>query len=495
MIAFTPPLSIRLAACSLVALVAAISLRAADPAIINLWPEGVPGLRADAGPEKEIADGRVSAINHPSLTVFAPAAGSANGTAVVICPGGSYVRLAFDHEGLVPGRWFAQRGVWAFVLKYRLKEYGHPAPLRDVLRAIRLIRSRAGEFGIRPDRIGVLGFSAGGHLAASAGTLFDAPEGRTGAALDSVSARPDFMILVYPVITMEPPYAHQASRIALLGAAPAPGLVSHLSLERQVSAGTPPAFMVQTEEDKTVPMENSILLYEALRRSGVPAELHLYAVGKHGFGMRPGMGPTSEWPDRLEDWMRFHGWLPARVPAVKPVSVVLETDLGAFTVEVDLARAPITGANFLGYVDRGFFDGGVFDRSVRPDNTRRHDVEIQVIQAEENPALSPKLLPPIPLERTSVTGLRHIDGVISMSRDKPDTAQAAFFITIGSQPELDFGGRRNPDGQGFAAFGRVVDGMDVIRRIQAAHTATAGVFGTETLSPAIRIVKAHRKIP
>ncbi len=495
MIAFTPPLSFRLAACSLLALVAACSLRAADPAIINLWPEGVPGLKADAGPEKEIADGRVSNIHYPSLTVFAPAAGKANGTAVIVCPGGSYVRLAFDHEGMVPGRWFAARGVWAFVLKYRLKEYGHPAPLRDILRAIRLVRSRAGEFGIRPDRIGVLGFSAGGHLAASAGTLSDAPEGRTGAPLDAVSARPDFMALVYPVITMEPPYAHAASRISLLGATPSPELVSRLSLEKQVTKDTSPAFLVQTEEDKTVPMENSILFYEALKRAGVPAELHLYAVGEHGFGMRPGMGPTSEWPDRLEDWMRFHGWLPACVAAVKPVSVVMETDLGTFTVEVDLARAPITGANFLGYVDRGFFNGGIFDRAVRPDNTRRHDVEIQVIQAEENPALTPKLLPPIPLERTSVTGLRHVDGVISMSRDKPDTAQAAFFITIGSQPSLDFGGRRNPDGQGFAAFGRVVDGRDVIAKIQAAHTTTTGEFGTETLLPVIRIRKAYRKTP
>ena len=279
--------------------------------MIDLWPEGVPGLKADAGPETWPEGGRVANIHHPSLTVFAPAAGRANGTAVIICPGGSYVRLAFDHEGVVPARWFAARGAKAFVLKYRLKEYGHPAPLQDILRAIRLVRSRAVELCVRPDRIGVLGFSAGGHVAASAGTLFDAPEGRTGAALDAVSARPDFLMLVYPVITMEPPFVHLHSRVSLLGLAPSPELVSHLSLEGQVTRDTPPVFLVQSEEDRTVPVENSILFYQALRKAGVPAELHLYAVGVHGFGMNPGLGPTSGWPDRLEDWMRFHGWLPA----------------------------------------------------------------------------------------------------------------------------------------------------------------------------------------
>jgi acetyl esterase/lipase len=309
--AMTSPASMGRAAGALLALIAAWPLHAGEGAVIDLWPEGVPGLKADAGPEKQVAAGRVANIHHPSLTVFSPDAGRANGTAVIICPGGSYVRLTVEPEGAVPARWFASRGVKAFVLKYRLSDYGHPAPLRDILRAVRLVRSRAGELGVRPDRIGVLGFSAGGHVAASAGTLFDAPEGRTGAALDAVSARPDFMMLVYPVITMEPPFVHQHSRVSLLGPAPSAELVSRLSLERQVTRDTPPAFLVQSEEDRTVPVENSLLFYQALRNAGVPAELHLYAVGVHGFGMNPGMGPTSGWPDRLEDWMRFHGWLPA----------------------------------------------------------------------------------------------------------------------------------------------------------------------------------------
>jgi acetyl esterase/lipase len=301
---------IRLPVLLLSALVAAHSLCAADDKVIDLWPEGVPGLKAGAEPESRLAAGRVEKIHHPSLTVVDPAPGRANGTAVIICPGGSYVRLAFDHEGLVPARWFASLGVKAFVLKYRLKEYGHPAPLRDVLRAIRLVRSRAGELGIRSDRIGVLGFSAGGHLAASAGTLFDAPEGRTGAPLDAVSARPDFIALVYPVITMERPFAHPGSRLSLLGPSPTPELVARLSVERQVTKATPPAFLVHTEEDRTVPVENSLMFYQALRNAGVPAELHLFAAGRHGFGMAKGLGPASGWPDHLADWMRANGWLP-----------------------------------------------------------------------------------------------------------------------------------------------------------------------------------------
>lgn len=295
---------------SLAFLAAAASRGADDRSVIDLWPEGVPGLKPDGGPERPLEGGRLANVHRPTLTVFAPPAGRANGTAVIICPGGAYMQLSSRREGAVPAQWLNSLGVTALVLKYRMREYGHPAPLRDVLRAVRLVRSRAGEFGVRPDRIGVLGFSAGGHLAASSGTLFDAPEGRTGAPLDSVSGRPDFLLLIYPVISLDLPYAHVGSRVSLLGPNPSPDLVRHLSLEHQVSKATPPAFLVQTEEDKTVPMENSIRFYEALRRAGVPAELHLYAKGPHGFGLDPGYGPASEWPKRAEAWMRFNGWLP-----------------------------------------------------------------------------------------------------------------------------------------------------------------------------------------
>jgi peptidyl-prolyl cis-trans isomerase A (cyclophilin A) len=189
------------------------------------------------------------------------------------------------------------------------------------------------------------------------------------------------------------------------------------------------------------------------------------------------------------------GPAPHQPPDREGTVVVLETDKGTIELEVDGGHAPVTAANFLRYVDERFFDGGSVNRAVRPDNTVRHDVEIQVIQFQVDEARSRQELPPIPLERTSVTGLKHVDGTISMARDGPDTATGSFAIVIGDQPEMDFGGRRNPDGQGFAAFGRVVRGMDVVKAIQASPTGSAGPYGTESLSPPIKILKAYRRRP
>lgn len=298
----------------LVALLAAggsESLRAAStPAVIPLWPEGVPGLQPDAGPEKE-DNGRFSNIHHPSLMKYAPPAERANGTAVIYAAGGGYVRVAVGANGGDITRWLNGLGVTVFVLKYRAAEYGHPAPLRDALRAVRLVRSRAAELGVAPERIGMLGGSAGGHLTASAGTLFDAPEGKTGHALDAVSGRPDFLVLVFPVITMEDPHAHGPSRRALLGPDPAEELKRRLSVDRQVTKATPPVFLVHSSEDTTVVVENSLLFYQGMRRAGAPIELHLYPKGPHGSGMSPALGPTAEWPRLCETWLRFNGWLPA----------------------------------------------------------------------------------------------------------------------------------------------------------------------------------------
>ena len=234
--------------------------------------------------------------------------------AAIVCPGGGYVRLAVDKEGSELTRWLNGLGVTAFILKYRVAPQQHPAQLRDVLRAVRLVRSRAAELGLDPHRIGVFGSSAGGHLAATAATLFDAPEGKTGAALDAVSARPDFVVLQYPVITMREPHVHAGSRHALLGDHPSPELLDRLSVERQVTRQTPPTFIIHSQEDAAVPVENSLLFYQALRAAGVSTEMHLYEKGPHGFGIKPGLGPTSDWPKRCEEWMRAHGWLesPAR---------------------------------------------------------------------------------------------------------------------------------------------------------------------------------------
>lgn len=292
---------------ALAALLAPLHAMAQAPERMALWPEGVPGLKPDAAPDTESPD-YVSAVHHPSLAPF-PAPGGGAGTAVIVCPGGGYVRLAWAKEGTEVARWLNSIGVSAYVLRYRAGEYGHPAPVRDVTRAVRLLRSRAAELGLRPDRIGVLGFSAGGHLASTAATLYDDPVTRTGAALDQVSARPDFALLIYPVITMKEPFAHKGSRERLLGPDPSADLVRALSTETRVTPNTPPVFLMHTMEDKAVPVENSLMFYQALRAAEVPAEMHLYQAGPHGVGMRPPHVAATAWPQAAEGWMRLNGWL------------------------------------------------------------------------------------------------------------------------------------------------------------------------------------------
>jgi acetyl esterase/lipase len=283
---------------------------AAEPLVIPLWPEGVPGAR-EIGPERLGEGGRISNVSEPTLTVHGPAVDRPNGTAVIVCPGGGYTILSSAREGVQYANWLGTLGITTFVLKSRLQEFGHPAPLQDVLRAVRIVRSRAAEFKVNPDRIGVMGSSAGGHLAASAGTLFDHPAGRTGAPLDATSARPDFLILMYPVISLDDPVAHAGSRKALLGATPAPELLRLMSVEKQVTAATPPALIIHTQEDRTVPVENSILFFQALTRAKVPAEMYLFEHGSHGMGMRDGLGTSSDWPKRAEEWLRNRGLLNA----------------------------------------------------------------------------------------------------------------------------------------------------------------------------------------
>lgn len=293
----------------LVLMFGAAGLASAANNVIPLWPEGVPGKR-DIGTEV-VGKGYTSNVSEATLTMVSPAVDHPNGTAVIICPGGGYVRMATAREGDQYANWLGTLGVTAFVLKYRMQEYGHPAPLQDVLRAVRTLRSRAAEFGIRPDRIGVMGSSAGGHLAASAGTLFDNPLGRTGAPLDSVSARPDFLMLMYPVITMQDPAAHAGSRKSLLGATPSAQNLALMSLDKQVTSATPPTLLIHTQEDSAVPVENSILFYQALTKAKVPAEMYLFEHGGHGMGMREGLGTSSLWPRRAEEWLRDRGLLTA----------------------------------------------------------------------------------------------------------------------------------------------------------------------------------------
>lgn len=302
-----------------IALTTCLAYGHAAPTVIDLWPEGVPGAKA-IGAER-VADGKTRNVSEPTLTVYGPAVDKPNGTAVIICPGGGYTSLSTEREGVQYANWLSTLGVTSFVLKSRMAEFGHPAPMQDVLRAVRMVRSRAAELGINPGRIGVIGSSAGGHLAATAGTLFDNPLGRTGAPLDSTSARPDFLILLYPVITMSGPATHAGSRKALLGANPDADSVHLMSLETQVGATTPPTLLIHTQADKTVPVENSILFYQALTRANVPAEMYLFEHGSHGMGMRAGLGTSSDWPRRAEEWLRDRMLLTAeKRPATSPQS-------------------------------------------------------------------------------------------------------------------------------------------------------------------------------
>jgi acetyl esterase/lipase len=263
-----------------------------------LWPNGAPEAIGNLPEDK------------PTLEIFLPDASKAVGTGVVICPGGGYQQLAMGYEGTDVARWLNTLGIAGFVLKYRLgPRYHHPAMLEDAQRAIRLVRSRAKEFGVAPDRIGIMGFSAGGHLASTAGTHFDAGDPNAPDPVNRTSSRPDFMILAYPVITMLPPYVHEGSRRNLLGDHPGPELVKSLSNELQVTPETPPTFLFSTDEDKAVPAENSVQFYLALRKAHVPAELHIFEPGHHGVGLAPNHPELSIWPTLLEHWLQTRGLL------------------------------------------------------------------------------------------------------------------------------------------------------------------------------------------
>jgi len=279
-----------------------LTLFSADdkPKVELLWPKGAPDA---VGSEER---------DKPSLTIHLPPADKANGTAVVVCPGGGYGALATGHEGKDPAEWLNRRGIAAFVLRYRLgPRYHHPAPMQDAQRALRLVRSRANEWNLDPKRIGIWGFSAGGHLASTAATHFDDGKPDADDPIERVSCRPDFAILCYPVITLRPPHTHGGSRRNLLGDKPDEALVASLCNDEQVTEKTPPTFLFHTNEDTAVLPENSILFYQALRKKRVPAELHIYEKGPHGVGLASGRGAVSAWPEQLAGWLKTRGLLAA----------------------------------------------------------------------------------------------------------------------------------------------------------------------------------------
>ena len=280
------------------ALLASPLARAAEPAVIPLWADGAPGARGDRPQDK------------PTLTAFLPESGKGNGASMLVLPGGAYTMLA-DHEGRGYAEWLAAHGIAAYVLKYRLGHdgYRHPVMLQDAARGLRLVRAFAKRDGLDPARIGVIGSSAGGHLAATLVTHFDAGQADATDPVERESSRPDLGILCYPVITMGE-FTHRGSRQNLLGSNPAPELVQNLSNELQVTAQTPPCFLWSTAEDKTVPIENTLLFASALRRAGVPFSLHVYEKGEHGLGLgRPGK-PAPPWADECLYWLRERKFIP-----------------------------------------------------------------------------------------------------------------------------------------------------------------------------------------
>ena len=294
--------------------------------------QSIPNSKPGADRETVDSSGQpvrysVFKVSHPTLTVYLPAggkggdgvgpggdhngaAGKGNGVAVIVCPGGGYTHLAMTHEGTDVAKWLNSLGITAFLLKYRLpsdetmvdKTIGS---LQDAQRAIQLVRQRAGEWGVDVSKVGILGFSAGGHLASTAGTHFLQPTIDNSA---QVSLRPDFMVLLYPVISFSDSIGHRGSRDALIGTHPDPTLIRAYSNERQVTPQTPPTFIVHCEDDKTVPVLNSLYFYEALVKNGVPAEIHVYPRGGHGYGLWNAFS-KEQWPDACMHWMEANGWL------------------------------------------------------------------------------------------------------------------------------------------------------------------------------------------
>jgi acetyl esterase/lipase len=285
---------------------------------IDLWPKGAPGIPArppveaivQRATDPSLTDRSARHVTRPRMSVFRPL--QPNGAAVLVMPGGGYRYVVVDKEGHEIARWLSARGFTVFVLFYRLPGDGWTAgpdvALSDAQRAIRLIRHRAQHYGVEPERVAAMGFSAGGHLCADLLTRHDAKTYAPVDAADTLSARPMVAAPIYPVITMSAPHAHMGSRKELLGENPSPELEAAHSPERNVRKGAPPAFLCHAADDGAVPVENSVMLFTALRAAGVPAELHVFTNGGHGFGLRQVVGkPAAVWPDLFVTWAKTQG--------------------------------------------------------------------------------------------------------------------------------------------------------------------------------------------
>jgi acetyl esterase/lipase len=374
------------------------SLAQAGPVKVKLWPEGAPGAKGNEDKDQ------------PFINVWSAAKDKANGAAFVVCPGGGYGGLAADHEGVQVAKWFNGIGVSAFVLHYRLGSQGYhfPTQLIDVQRAIRHVRANAKQYGIDPNRIGIIGFSAGGHLTSMAATMFDEkPEGATNDAIDQVSARPDVAAPTYPVISMIEDYGHKGSRKNLLGPNDNDELAKHVSTETRVTASTPPIFIFQTDEDVVVPAENAVAFYLACRKNKVPAELHIYRPGPHGVGLYLGDPVIGTWSGHLRDWLRNQGFLkPMKRTAIngqvsvngKPVS------WGSVVFASDDPSAPVACARV---------HGGKFKLD------------------ERTGPIVGKVKLTVSYSAADVPGLETADGTVTTKEQKPGAGDWAFEVTEG----------------------------------------------------------------
>ncbi|MFH1195750.1 MAG: alpha/beta hydrolase [bacterium] len=287
-------------------------ITSAQSFVLPLWESDIPNRRQTN--EVEVRDTsdviRISNVQVPSITVYLPSKKNANGKAVVICPGGGYMRLAFDYEGDDVAKFFNSHGYAAVILKYRLpissnNIVGHESPLLDVKRAMRLTRYHSHEWNFKEDQIGIIGFSAGGHLASTLGTHFDLGLPEVVDPIDKFSSRPDFMILMYPVITFTDPFCHQGSRKALIGEPADTALINYYSNELQIRTDTPPTFIVHSCDDKSVPVENSLMFYKALKEKNIPVEMHLYPEGGHGYSLAVNKGHTAKWTEDCIAWLKW----------------------------------------------------------------------------------------------------------------------------------------------------------------------------------------------
>lgn len=279
--------------------------------IVNLWNTIPNHIKTPEKEIKKVGDlTRIYNVKIPTIEIYSPTKRNTTDKAVIICPGGGYHFIGYDWEGTDIAKWFNSKGITAFILKYRLPTsksliVPHKAPLQDAQRAMRWVRFNADKFGINPNKIGVIGFSAGGHVASTLGTQFNATNEFKEEPLDTISAKPNFMALIYPVITMKKDFTHKGSRNRLIGKKPSIELINKYSNELQVTENTPPTFLVHSTDDKAVPVNNSLQFYTALKDKNVKVEMHIYPYGKHGYSLATTKeGYLHTWLDRLDDWLK-----------------------------------------------------------------------------------------------------------------------------------------------------------------------------------------------